>query len=207
MGKAYFFFGGIDRKGGDENGEILSELPAYMHERQIEELEGEKNKLKGQMDRGEIPPGDVMLQKVRLSQMDEKIQAIASSRCIFTETQKKDLEKEFEYIKAELPLAHHTRSEMELSLVDAHIEADRMSKPCVKIKNLDFARECGLRPVGGKITRNEADKYYRILGSNLYPNGEENLNVEYLRRDSITARGSKYVGVTAEGHAAASTKA
>jgi hypothetical protein len=207
MGKSYFFFGGIDRKNGIEDGEVISQVPAYMHKRQIEDLEQSKESLKGQLERHEIPPDMVMDAKERLRKLEEKYTNIMNSKCIFTGTQKDEMTKEFEYIKSGIAESLFTRSDMELGLADAHVEADRMSKPCIKIKNIEMAKEANLRPTkNGMVTRDEAISYYRILGENLYPEGDVNLNTECLRRDRATARGSKYVTVSAEGHLAASTK-
>lgn len=207
MAKNYFFFGALDRKNNELDGEILSEYPVYMLPNHVLELENQIVALKGMMARNEIPPNDIMYKKQELVNMEMKLDGINKSKHDFTAEEKKEIADEYENLRDQIGGSLFTKSQMEMGTADPHVEAERNVSPCIKIKNPYISKTLNLKATGNfggsKISRHEAIRACRIMGYHL----GEDFNVEEIRKDRVTARGSKYVTVTSEGHAAASTKA
>ena len=190
MGKEYFFFGEIDRKGGRPDGDISSERPAWMMKRHVEELETEMTSIRGQIDRGEVRPEDRADRENKLRLLERKIEL--AKRPEYTGEQKDEMFKERKLLAENIKDKMPTRSEMDLGTADAHLEADRMSLPCVDIGNETIARRCGVTNiVNGRVSRNDAHKIWSILGAALDTDGNETTNPEDLRRDRVTQAGKK----------------
>ena len=82
---------------------------------------------------------------------------------------------------AKIADAMFTRSDMKKGLADAHEEARRMDTPVIKIGSdmSDIARACNVNPIDGMVSRNQAEKIWKISSRFL----GENSNIESLRRD------------------------
>jgi hypothetical protein len=77
-----------------------------------------------------------------------------------------------------------TASDMMRGTADAHVEAERMVKPCVKIQSeyeAGLAKACGMNIENGKVSRNDAARIWKIQGKLL---GESILDAEQLRNQS-----------------------
>ena len=206
MAKSYHFFGALDRRNHNMEGEILSEYPVHMMPRHIEELENQIVALKGMINRSEVPSEDVQYKKQELQDMELKLDGINKSKHTFTLEEKKEVLEELENIESQIEDSLFTRSQMEMGTVDPHIEAERDMNPCIKVKNPYLIKALNLKATGNfggsKVSRNEAIRGVRIMANML----GRDFNIEELRKDKKTTRGSKYVTVTADGATAASTK-
>jgi hypothetical protein len=169
------FFGDVDLT--DDN-RIKSQLPAWYHDRQIDDLrEGidrKKRALKNRMikeDQIARTENDIQAEEKRLKEVEE-------SRPNLSGNQKDRCASAYQMLSEQIKSSLPTRKQSRDGLVSPHQELKRMKGKHIKIDK-DIADACGVKMVGGKISGDEAARCYKILGKVL----GENTNVEALRRD------------------------
>ena len=174
------FFGEADRT---KDGKIKSDYPAWYQGQHLEDLRESIKQQERSLEEGSVPPERRGQYKERLNQEKERLEQIEASKPNFSGIEKDIASKFREEIGEKISDAHYRRSHLDKGLVNAHEEARRMTEPCIEVKGqveAEILKECGARITeGGKVTRTEAEKAWKIVGRAL---GEEMTNVEILRK-------------------------
>lgn len=171
-------FGDVDR---DARGNIKSEMPAYYFDERHEDLKRVVSETQRQLDDDAVPQPARARVREALRARKERMQRIEESKPILNDRSREEFGKLRKDLGEKLKESHASQSELDKRLVDAHEEARRMKEPCIKIesdKMAKMAQECGVRIVNGKISRDGADKMWKITSKIL----GEPTDVEYLRR-------------------------
>lgn len=174
------FFGEVDL---NKKGMKASEYPAWYFDRLIEDMEKEVSRKERALKAGQIRSD--MVEKIRgeVEREKQRLYDIVNSKPKLTDFQKDKIAKEYDNLSNEIKESMFTRSEMMLGLASPHEEARRMSRPCIKI-NPEIAKSLGMSTHNGMVSRNNAERAYKIIGKRL----EANTNPEMLRRDKKTVR-------------------
>jgi len=178
------FFGGIDRKEGKPDARVTSQLPAWYHEGQIDDLRENIARKEREIARGAIPFENIMRAKEEVKREKAKLELIEESRPKLNDVTKDAIYNSYKELGDQIKDYMYTRSEMKLGTVSAHEEADRMVKPSIPVSP-EIARMCNLKVVDGKVSRNDASIAWKMMGKLL---GDVPTNVETLRRDNVTMR-------------------
>ena len=170
------FFGPIDR---NDKGRIVSEYPAYYNEAHVDSLKESVDQKERALESGLIPQ-DARPQYLASQRMDkEKLEKIMESKPKLSDVQKDSLARTHKQLGEKIRESMFTYTEMTKGTADAHEEAHRMEDPVIPITKDEarLAAACGIPVSGGKISRNQASRIWKIAGNNL----GENTNVEILR--------------------------
>jgi len=171
-------FGEVDK---DVKGNIKSEMPAWYFTEAEEDLGRKIAEGRKALEDDAIPQQAKAGFREALRQKEERLEKIKESKPVLTGKMEDVVKKMNEDMATELREAHPKRSEEEKKLTDAHEEVRRMKDPVIPIKSqemAEFARECGIRIVDGKISRDSGDKIWKITSKML----GKSTDVEYLRR-------------------------
>jgi len=171
-------FGSVDR---DSKGKITSEFPAWYFDQQKDELERGIAQDKIALDQEAIPYPAKAKFREKLAQREERLNKINEETPKLKGSEQDAISKIREEWGEAIGEAHFTRSQREKGLADAHEEVRRMTEPIIKVtsqRQAEFINECGIKIKDGKITRNEAEKVYKIASKLL----EQPTDIEYLRR-------------------------
>jgi len=171
-------FGSVDR---DSKGKITSEFPAWYFDQQKDELERGIAQDEMSLDQEAIPYPARARFREKLAQRKERLSKINEETPKLKGSEEDAMMKMRQEMGESIGEAHFTRSQREKGLADAHEEVRRMTEPVIKVKNenqAQFIKECGINIRDGKITRNEAEKVYKIASKML----EQPTDIEYLRR-------------------------
>lgn len=169
------FFGKVDR---DRDGRVGSTFPAWYFDSKIDTMKEGIQRKEQALSRGDVPADFVYQAREDLKRDQERLSEIESSKPNLSDSQIDSLSKNYKDLSSSIKEAMFTREEMQRGFADAHEEARRMVKPCIKV-DTELARRCGVtNVVNGMVSRNDADKMFKIAGKVL---GEET-NVERLRR-------------------------
>jgi hypothetical protein len=179
-------FGDVDKT---KEGKTKSEFPSWYFETQKEDLEESVRHKKSMLEQDLVPASERNIMRERLKQESTRLDQIEASTPRFTEKEIDDISKLVNTrtgattgtLSAKIAESMFTKSDMDRGTTDAHEEARRISRPCIKLdeKELDFAKACEI-PIStdGKVTRSGAEKMWkigrRIIG--------ETSNTEVLRR-------------------------
>jgi hypothetical protein len=170
------FFGEVDL---NKDGQITSQVPAWYLGPHIDAMETGIRRKEMQIERGAVESDQVPRLKAEIKRERTKLEAIKSSKPILTDAQKDRCASTYKSLGEQIKDTMPTRKETRQGLVNPHDELDRLKgKKHIKI-DTQLAAACGVKPVHGKITGDEANKCYKILGKAL----GENTNVERLRKD------------------------
>lgn len=173
------FFGSIDKK----DGKIVSEYPTWMHLRQMETLREDHDILTRQIDSGTLRD-DVLAQTIAdRDNAKERLDQMSNDRPAISDSQKNEIHDLM--TKTLAPgIREHMASdyEMKKGFQDVHEEARVMVEPCISIQGATtLAKNCGVRVTDGMVSRNGAQKMYKMLGAaaGMSPN---DYNTERLRK-------------------------
>ena len=172
-------FGSVDR---DSKGKITSEFPAWYFDQQKDELERGIAQDEMALDQEAIPYPAKAKFREKLAQRKERLGKINEETPKLKGSESDAIYKMRGELGESIGEAHFTRSQREKGLADAHEEVRRMTEPIIKVKSenqAQFIKECGINIRDGKITRNEAEKVYKIASKML----GQPTDIEYLRRD------------------------
>jgi tellurite resistance protein len=131
------------------------------------------------LKRGNVEPDQIPGLKADIEREKEKLEAIVNSKPALNSTQKDRCASMYESLGKQIKDSMPTRKETKQGLVNPHDELRRLKGKKHISVDTQMAAACGVKPVHGKITGDEANKCYKILGKML----DENTNVERLRRD------------------------
>ncbi|MCK4328792.1 hypothetical protein KAX02_03010 [candidate division WOR-3 bacterium] len=169
------FFGEVDL---NDQGGIKSDMPAWYFDVHIENLrENIERKARG-VERNLYAPDQILRVKEEIKAERVKLKEIEDSRPKLSGKALDKCGNAYESLKKQIRETMPTRKESKDGLVSPHEELNRMKSKHIKI-DTEIAKACGVHVVRGKISGDEANKVYQILGKAL----GENTNVERLRRD------------------------
>jgi hypothetical protein len=179
--KGIVYFGEVDIN--KKTGLPASDYPAWCHEPQIEELKDEIRTSEKAIDLELYKGKDLMRMREQLSMKKNRLDQIQGSKPKITDSDKDRIARGRKELGRRIGETMFTRTEMMRGTADAHVEADRMVNPCVKIENeyeAGLAKQCGMRIENGKISRNDANRIWKTHGRLI---GESILDCEQLRRE------------------------
>ena len=173
------FFGAADRKGRHADGNITSEMPAWYFVPQTDELQEEIEHKTRSIKMGLIPPSEMPYAQEELRKQEAMLERI-KSKPELKGKDKDDAAKFYAHLSEQIGDSMFSRSEMKKGLVDAHEEVRRMTEPIINVRGqTKLLANMGINAKGGKISRNQAAKAFKIVGRVL----GEATNTEYLRKD------------------------
>ncbi len=171
------FFGKIDHT---RDGRISSEMPAWAHDKHVEDLKESIAHKEREISLGIIPPTELYQMQTTLRAEKTRLEEIESSRPKLSSVQENAVLKSYKDLKDKISDSLYTRSEEQAGLADPREEAKRMTMPCIAV-DPELARACGVSHItsDAKVSRNDAAKIFKIVSRYF---GEPS-NVEYLRKD------------------------
>jgi len=169
------FFGEVDL---NEKGGRISDIPSWCLDVHIDEMEEAIGRKRRQIEMGIIPQEQIYSMKEEIRMEQERLDKIKDGKPVLTGTQKDKCYSAYKKLAERISETLPTRKEMNDGLVNAHDELRRMKEKHISISP-EIAKACMVKPVAGKISGDEANKCYRILGAAL----GENTSTERLRRD------------------------
>lgn len=170
------FFGEVDL---NKDGKITSDMPAWYMRAHIEELEQNIVRKESMLKRGGFEQDQIPVIKAEIEADRDKLKKIENSRPKLAGKNKDRVVRAYESLGKQIGESMPTRKETKDGLVSPYDEMKRLKEKHIKISP-ELAAACGCKPVQGKITGDEANKCYQIMGRAL----GENTNVERLRRDT-----------------------
>jgi len=171
-------FGASDRKNKHHKGDIMSHMPGW-YEKPVMEMRKEAYESEQRLlDQGRIPSDERHTSQARVRKNKDQYEGVMKSMPVLRDGDKDKVAKFSKEIGQQISESMFTDSEMRKGTASAHIEADRMAGPCIKM-NPEIAKACNVRVFeNGMVSRNGAIKCrqiaQRLLG--------ENTNPEMLRR-------------------------
>jgi tellurite resistance protein len=165
---------------GDQGG-IKSDMPAWYLERHVEFAEDSIRRKQKMLDRGGIEADQVPRVKEEIKAEKAKLKQIVESKPNLTGAQKDRCAKAYENLQRQIKDSMPTRKDAKDGLVSPYDELRRLKSKHITI-DPTIAKACGVKPDHGKISGDEANKCYQIIGKIL----GENTNTERLRRDGNT---------------------
>jgi hypothetical protein len=180
-GKKIGIFGKADM---NAKGEVGSEVPSWMAPRHLDLLEEEIRQEEQSIEDGFIPPQNIQDVKYNLKKKQEKLDELKNAKPKVQGKLRDDIAHAREELGEDISEAMFSRTEMKKGLANPHDEANRMSGPCIKIKNETMARvakELGIEPdkKTGMVTRNQASRIWKIMSGLI----DDETNTERLRKD------------------------
>lgn len=171
----FSFFGEIDL---NEKGGIRSDTPAWYFDVHIDELEESMARKQRAIDHNLVEPEQALRMREEIKNEKAKLRAIKESRPTLTTAQRDKCANAYFSLESQIAESLPTRKEDREGLISPRDELKRMKTHHIEI-DPDVARACGCEPRNGKITGDQANKCFSILGKHL----GENYRVERLRRD------------------------
>jgi len=185
-------FGDFERR---KDGKPTGDYPAwyYTNKQQMTDLKERVRTGERALEGGFVPPAAKDRFRAELERAKDKISKIESSVPKLDSLAKDKIFKLTKELGDEITDSMYTRSDMMKGLADGHSEAERMTTKMMPTKNeneVEFAQECGVEIVDGKITRTDKERMWKI-GRNALG---ESSNTEILRRDSSFKDSGKKAG-------------
>jgi len=169
------FFGEADC---DKDGNITSEMPSWYLERHIEELEESINRKETALKFNRIVSDQVPRMQAEVKAEKEKLKKIRESKPVVEGAAKDRCAKTYESLKKQIRESMPTRKQAKDGLANPYDELKRLKEKHITISP-EMAASLGVKSDHGKISGDEANKCFQILGKVL---GEQT-NPESLRRD------------------------
>ena len=183
------FFGEVDRVKGNVSGEIKNTYPAWYYSNKLEEEEGSISRLKHRIFQAETMGGFMadQLPQMRneLRRKELRFDNIIRSKPKLSDKDMDTIAGLYSEFGTSIGDSLVSYSKMQKGTTNAAKEARMMTEPCINIPPgaVMHLQEMGIDAKrGGKISRNDAQKAWKIMGNLL---GEET-NAETLRRDHNT---------------------
>lgn len=175
------FFGAVDRKGKKKDGHIASPLPCWYFPRKIEELEENIARSKRALDGDLLSPAARPQIRREMEMEQERLQDIKRAHVKLSGKEKDEAKALYDDMAGQIQDSLFTTYEVQKGLADPHEEARRMKEPIINMPSeyKGLMTNLNVKVVGGKISRDDASRVYKIIGKTL----GENTNVERLRKD------------------------
>jgi hypothetical protein len=176
------FFGEADMTVNRDTGEkkIGSEYPAYYFEQQCREINDGITRLGFDLENSQIPDKGKPAAVAELKKLKAMKDKIDNSRPQI-EGHEDELRKVRDTLGKKIAETKYKRSDMLKGLADGHEEYRRQSEPIIELRGDEMllAKKMNCRIVNGKVSRNDADRVWKIISRSL----GENSDAEVLRRD------------------------
>lgn len=172
------FFSEIDM---NEQGHITSSMPAWYFEAHIDELKYTIEKDERALERGYIEQDQIFRTREELKVRKKQLKGIQDSKPKLAGRNQDRCWSVYKSLQEQIAATMPTRKENFDGLVSPQQELKRLKTKHIKI-DTEIAKACSVNVVKGKITGDEANKCYQILGKAL----DENTYTEKLRRDGNT---------------------
>jgi len=169
------FFGDIDK---DNTGKVTSQTPAWFMDIHLEYLEEDTNKKRRQVERGEIPPEHLYMINNEIKNQQGKIDDIKAGRPKLIGGQKDMIAKQYHELQNLIADSLPTRRDDRRGYVNPRDELKRAKDKHIQVKP-ELAEACNMKHNGGKISGDDANRMYRMMGRVL----GENENVERIRKE------------------------
>jgi tellurite resistance protein len=169
------FFGEVDLS---KEGKIISDMPAWYFDVHIADLEEGVAKKERALERGTVKADQIPMIREQVKAEREKLKLIERSRPNLNSTQENMCYKVYQNLERQIKDSMPTRKQAKDGLVNPQQELKRLKEKHITI-NPEVAAACGVHASRGKVTGDEANKCYQILGRAL----KSNTNVEALRKD------------------------
>jgi hypothetical protein len=180
------FFGEIDRVGGTKTGTIKHSFPAWYFTNKLEELSFEINDLRNTIqDEGNLVGAhkdSIPELKRELASKESQMAQIVDSMPKLSPKDKDAIASVYGELGAQIRDSMFTYTDMQRGTASAHEEARRQKEACINVPHgaTMLMQNMGINAKqGGKISRDEAAKAWKIFGRLL----GEPTNVETLRKD------------------------
>ena len=175
------FFSETDMTTQDGVKKVASEYPAWYYTTMLEDLKEDIRREEFALESDVVPAERRPQIRDKVKRLKAKLEAIEKSVPKMSDVDENKLLKVRKDLGKEISSLMFTRSQMQKGLADSHTEARRMVEPSIAItpEVAEVAKACNVLPRGGKISRTEAEKIWKITGR--YFN--EISNSESLRRD------------------------
>lgn len=169
------FFGEVDL---NSEGGRVADVPSWCFDVHIEEMEESIARKRRQIDMGIIASDSIHQMREEIKREQGRLDEIKNSKPTLEGNQKDKASTAYKLLGERIAETLPTRKDMEQGLVSAHDELKRMKDKHISISP-EIAKACMVKPVSGKISGDEANKVYRILGAAL----GESTSTERLRKD------------------------
>ena len=176
------FFGAVDRKGKKKDGKISSSLPCWYFPRKVEELEHDVEAKERSLVSGLLHPTAIPQVQFELAREKERLAEIRAAHVHLSGKEKDEAKAIYDDMGSQISDSMFTSYETTKGLADPHEEARRMKEPIINVDTrykgvlANMGIEVGK---GGKISRDDASRVYKILGKSI----GENTNTERLRKE------------------------
>jgi hypothetical protein len=162
-------------------GRISSEYPAWYFRNAVEDLREDIRREEFNLDSGIVPDSSRPQVIERIHRLRDRLDKIEESFPTLSSAQESKLIKVKNALAKEISSLQFTRSQMVKGLADGHEEARRMITPSISVtpEMAEVAQACNVQPINGKISRNQAEKIFKIAARYF---GEMS-NTEALRKD------------------------
>lgn len=169
------FFGEVDL---NDQGGIKSDMPAWYLERHIEEMEEGILRKETALQNRTVDPEVVPRMREEVKAERAKLKQIKEGKPDLNDTQRDKCAATYESLRGQIKDSMPTRKQAKDGLVDPYNEMKRLKSKHITISP-EMAKALGVKAVQGKISGDEANKCYQILGKTL----GESTSVEELRKD------------------------
>jgi hypothetical protein len=160
---------------------VASEYPMWYNREVIDEIQEDIRRDEYAIENGYIKESQLPQVRERLGVLKSKLGEIEASLPKLSAKQKDTMHNALNYLGEEIRNKMFTRSQMQKGLADNYEEAKRMVTPSINVtpEVHELMEACNIKAKGGKITRDEAAKIWKISKRSL----DELSDVEELRKD------------------------
>ena len=175
------FFGAVDRKDRRADGAICSEYPAFYFDVHLNDLKESIASKERMIKAGLVHPTEMPFAQAELAKEKTRLAEINNARVVLKGKDKDEAWALYKELGTQIQDSMPTRTDMMKGLASPHDEVKKSHlEPFINVKgNEKVFAQIGVKTVGGKVTRNQAARMYKILGKAL----GENTNTERLRKD------------------------
>jgi hypothetical protein len=128
-----------------------------------------------------LHPTSVPQVRFELEREQERLKEIKGAHVNLSGKEKDEAKRIYDDMAGQISDSMFTSYEVDKGLADPHEEARRMKEPIIKVEShhKGLMENLNVNVVGGKISRDDATRVYKIFGKCL----GENTNAERLRRE------------------------
>ena len=155
-----------------------SEFPAWYFDNMIDEMQESLLKDEQAIKAGRLSGEQLASARDRVERYRDRLSKIEESRPALD---KDKVSKNWKELGKNISSMMYSRSQMQKGIAPAEGEAKRMVQPCVPVtpEIQEYAKACNVPVVDGKVSRNGAEKIWKLCGRYL----GEITNSEVLRKD------------------------
>ena len=177
-GEGIIYFGEVDI---NKAGKPSSDYPSHFFDRPIEELKRDVEALERGLHDGVYVGKERIKSEELLKQKKERYEAIISAKPKLRDGDKDAMDAVQKELGKRIGESMFTFTDMQKGTADAHVEADRMVNPCIKVGSrleAEYFKQRDIEIKGGKVSRNHATQAWQTFRKIL---GEGIIDAEVLR--------------------------